>query len=166
MSDAIKSLRPIGIATFVILLGPLVQSDSQVSAQDCHTCTMACPYDYGFYCEPNGGGLGGTEICHMGMVDLPNPIDPEQEGRVDCLCVEQGDICEVEEEPDGFADRTTLVREATDLVAAGGMLPSDGPFYVGRTAEDLVVRWKCDGSIAGRVAIADFSVAVVGVLAG
>ncbi len=53
MSDAIKSLRPIGIAMFAILVGPLLQSDSQVSAQDCHTCTMPCPYD-GFYCEPNG----------------------------------------------------------------------------------------------------------------
>ena len=70
------------------------------------------------------------------------------------------------EEGVGFADRATLMREATDRVAAGGMLPSDGPFYLGVTAEEFVLRWKCDGSVARRVATKGSSLVAIGALAG
>jgi hypothetical protein len=80
--------------------------------------------------------------------------------------VEQGDFCESDAEGVGYADRTILMREATDMVAAGGMLPSDGPFYVGVTASEFVIRWKCDGSVAGRVATEGSPLVAIGALAG
>ena len=166
-TNAIRSLRPTGIAMFLMVVGPLLQSDFQVSAQTCHTCTLPCPYDSGFYCEPDGEGLGGTEPCWMRVSHQPNPIDPDDEGRIDCFCVEQGDVCDVaNEEGVGFADRTILTREATDVLVAGGMLPSDGPFYVGVTASEFVLRWKCDGSVAGRVTTEGSPLVVIGALAG
>lgn len=91
---------------------------------------------------------------------------PDKKGRIDCFCVEQGDFCESNAEGVGYADRTILMREATDMVAAGDMLPSDGPFYVGVTASEFVIRWKCDGSVAGRVATEGSPLVAIGALAG
>ena len=167
-ANAIRFLRPIGVAMLVMVVGPLFQSDFRVSAQTCHTCTLPCPYDDGFYCEPDGGGLGGTELCWQRVSHLPNPIDPDDEGRIDCFCVEQGDVCESDDDEEGvgFADRSILMREATDMVAAGDMLPSDGPFYVGVTASGFVLRRKCDGSVAGRVATEGSPLVAIGAWVG
>lgn len=171
MTNGMKHLRAIGIAMFAILIGPLHQTEHRVAAQDavpgtCHTCTLECPYGTGNYCEPNGNRGGGTDGCRMAVLEWPNPVDPEEEGHVDCLCVPLGDICRGDGGGFEVADLPTQAREAIDVVAAGGMLPSDGRFYVGMTAQELVVRWKCDGSVAGRVARADVPLTFSGVLAG
>lgn len=171
MKNAIKCLRPIGIAMFAVLVGPILQSEHRIAAQDpmphiCHTCTMECPYGSGYYCEPNGDGGGGTTGCRMAVLEWPNPVDPDEEGHVDCLCVPLGDLCRGDEEGIDVADRTRQAHEATDVVASGAMLPSNGRFYFGVAGEELVVRWKCDGSVAGRVALADVSPVVAGALAG
>ena len=70
MSNALKFLRPIGIAMFVILVGPLFQSDFRASAQTCFTCSFACPFGSGFYCEPNGPQGGGAEPCLRQATDV------------------------------------------------------------------------------------------------
>ncbi len=166
-ANSVKLLRPIGIAMFVILVGPLLQSDSRVSAQTCFTCSFECPFGAGFYCEPNGPQGGDTEPCWLRVYELQNPIDPEEEGTGGCLCVPQGDPCHGGDEGgSAMADRMTDLRQATDVLAAGHMLPSDGPLYVGVTAKELVIRWKCSGSVAARVAIADVPLPVSGALAG
>lgn len=47
-----------------------------------------------------------------------------------------------------------MEQEAVTVVASGGTLPADGPFFVALNRHESVVRWKCSGTVAGRVAIA------------
>jgi len=52
-------------------------------------------------------------------------------------------------------EREQLEMEAVEAVAAGRMLPADGLFYLASNgAGETVVRWKCDGRVAGRLATA------------
>lgn len=134
----------------------------------CHTCSLECPYGSGYYCEPSGGVLGGTSVCTVSVSHFPDPVDPEGDGTYRGFCFTQGAYCwtdtgEIEydriwgpkfPEEAGTA-ALTLERQAMAVVAAGDMLPSDGPFYFGSAGDELVVRWKCDGRVAGRVAFAD-----------
>lgn len=86
----------------------------------------------------------------------PDPEDPESHGFF-CYCETQGDSCWVDlpEEGSFFAasNPVSLAGEAIAVVAGGGMLPADGLFYVGVAEDELRIRWKCDGSVAGWVAI-------------
>ncbi len=165
--NAIRFLRPIGMAMFVLVVGPLFQSDFRVSAQTCFTCSFECPLGSGFYCEKNGPKGGGTEACWVRAYDLPNPIDPEEEGTSGCICVPQGEPCQGDGDGGSvMADRMSELGHAAQALAAGEMLPADGPFYVGVAAEEYVIRWKCSGAVADRVAIAAVTSRVLGALAG
>ena len=74
-------------------------------------------------------------------------------GTYQCFCQYVDGSCDLAQSM-ASADRSRLEIEAVEAVAAGRMLPGDGFFYLTWKAEDLFVRWKCDGHMAGRLAAA------------
>ena len=123
---------------------------AQPGSQPCVNCAGSCPEGgAGGTCKPSGGGRGGTS-CETDYVWT----EEEGKGWWTCHCWPTGELCALRQT---FApiDQETLGREATEVVASGGVLPADGLFFVGFRAGERVVRWKCDGSIAGRVTHAD-----------
>ena len=57
--------------------------------------------------------------------------------------------------------------QAVRTFEAGGMLPADGRFYVGKQGQDLVLRLKCNSEPLARIAIRDVGrTAATAVLAG
>lgn len=125
---------------------------AQPGSEPCVNCQSGCVKGgLGAVCTPNWDNRGGTS-CAGSMV-WDDPLG-EGDGWWTCHCVPTGAICA---ERRAFApiDQETLGREATEVVASGGVLPADGLFFVGFRAGERVVRWKCDGSIAGRVTHAD-----------
>ena len=70
------------------------------------------------------------------------------------MCLIGGGVCGLRADM-GVGERSTQEGQALEALANGGVLPADGLFYFGRSNGDLVLRWKCDNSVAGRVAIAD-----------
>lgn len=126
---------------------------AQSGSEPCVNCAGSCPEGgNGGTCSPNGKGRGGSS-CEGSVNWHPHPLE-EGEGWWDCFCVPTGELCA---QTQVFApiDKETLGREATEVVASGGVLPADGLFFVGFRAGERVVRWKCDGSVAGRVTHAD-----------
>lgn len=117
----------------------------------CIYCKQGCFDDgVGTRCTPAPKGVnkGGTH-CEGRYSWMENPVD-EDRGWWHCICIASGELCALRQT---FApiDQDALGREATEVVASGGVLPADGFFFVGFRAGEPVVRWKCDGSIAGRV---------------
>lgn len=126
---------------------------AQPGSEPCVNCAGPCPEGgVGGSCSPNGENKGGTS-CE-GSMYWEDPLGEEGKGWWTCHCLPTGELCAVRQT---FApiDQETLGREATKVVASGGVLPADGLFFVGFRAGERVVRWKCDGSIAGRVTHAD-----------
>lgn len=117
----------------------------------CIQCKQGCFDDgMGSRCTPAPSGVnkGGT-ACDGSVTWMDNPVE-EDRGWWFCLCVPRGEICALRQT---FApiDQDALGRKATRVVASGGVLSADGLFFVGIRAGEQIVRWKCDGSIAGRV---------------
>jgi len=122
----------------------------------CIYCKQGCFGDdgVGTRCTPAPEGVnkGGTS-CEGRFNWMDNP-EEEDKGWWHCICITSGEVCALRQT---FApiEQEILGREATEVVASGGILSADGLFFVGFRAGEKVVRWKCDGSIAGRVTHAD-----------
>ena len=118
----------------------------------CVTCGSECTLGSGWACQEDAKGTKGGTSCSADVIWSDDPLD-EGGGDFICLCAPAGEICALRQT---FAptDRETLGREASEVVASGGMLPADGLFFVAFRAGERIVRWKCDGGIAGRVATA------------
>ena len=122
-----------------------------VEAQNCLTCTKPCldGSGHGFDCELNGPAKIGGNGCEV-SITLLDPLG-EGNGFYTCFCSYEGGLCFLAEAM-APTDREELENEAVEAVAAGRMLPADGLFYLASSAGETVVRWKCDGRVAGRLA--------------
>lgn len=100
-------------------------------------------------CEVDPSGTKGGTSCRKEVV-WNDPLG-DSNGHFVCLCVPRGEICALRQTYSPM-DQEVLGREAAEVVASGAMLPADGLFFVGFSVGERVLRWKCDGSIAGRIA--------------
>ena len=113
----------------------------------CQGCDGPCPLEFGSSCEYVNRAGGNT--CEQG--NMPAPLPGGGDG---CSCAIGGGVCGLKADM-GVGERSAHERQALEVLAHGRMLPADGFFYFGRSRGELVLRWKCDNSVAGRVAIAD-----------
>ena len=137
------------IVAFRALGGNAASVAAQVSDNpDCLTCTASCldGEGEGNECEINGPRNIGGNGCRVNTIPLPEPLE-----GLRCWCLYIEGLCWV---PQAMSpgDRAKLEHEAVEVVAEGGMLPADGFFFLGSRPGELVVRWKCDGRVAGHVA--------------
>lgn len=144
-----RALRLVGVVACLLAVsaGP-VAGQGGSSLQPCLTCDGTCEEGRGGDCQVDALGERGGTSCRKNVVWVNHPLG--EEGWFECFCAPTGDLCVLRQ---AFAptDQERLGREATGVVASGGMLPADGLFFVGFRNGERVVRWKCDGSIAGRI---------------
>lgn len=115
----------------------------------CAGCGGGCDFDAGSSCAP--AGVYGMDACSTDIHDLDYGGD---EPLTVCQCDRSGgSLCEGTL-AFGSIERDAMEQEAITVVASGGTLPADGPFFVALNRHESVVRWKCSGTVAGRVAIA------------
>ena len=116
----------------------------------CHDCIGPCAYQMGGSCSPGAAGRIGYTECsteHGVLEPLPGVTLSW------CSCNRSaGVICEAQEAL-GPEERDAVEQEAITVVAAGEMLPANGFFYVASSLCQAVVRWKCDGDVAGRLGV-------------
>ena len=114
----------------------------------CAGCGGGCRFDVGSSCAP--AKILGMNSCRTNIIDVP-----WDEGVLTvCHCDRDGGtLCEGAL-AFGSIERDAMEQEAITVVASGGTLPADGSFFVALNRDESVVRWKCSGTVAGRVAIA------------
>ena len=130
---------------------------ASIEAQDdeggpaCLTCTASCldGEGSGRNCELEGDAAIGGNACKV-TINYDDPLG-DGDGWYDCWCLYQDGFCWVAQAM-APTDREELEVEAIEAVTAGRMLPADGLFYLAVNSDELVVRWKCDGQVAGRLA--------------
>ena len=117
----------------------------------CITCTAPCleGEGHGRNCEEEGDASIGGNGCKVTII-YDDPLG-EGNGWHNCWCLYQDGFCWVAQAM-APTDREELEVEAIEAVTAGSMLPADGLFYLAVNSDELVVRWKCDGQVAGRLA--------------
>ena len=128
---------------------PPAPDPSPVAAAYCASCNGGCDWDAGSSCAP--ARVLGMDACSTHIHDLDYGGD---EPLTVCQCDRSGgSLCEG---PLAFGsiERDAMAQEAITVVASGGTLPADGPFFVALNRDESVVRWKCSGTVAGRIAIA------------
>ena len=84
-----------------------------------------------------------------------------------CICGYSGGYCFLRSAM-ASPDREDLEQEAIAVVAAGRRLPADGLFFTAASAEqdEVVIRWKCDGQLVARLAVAEAATATIQTLGG
>lgn len=123
---------------------PAEAQQATVSSSLCSGCVDDCPLSFGITCGFTKG-IGGNQ-CTEGTMPPPLPG-----GEAGCACFIGGGLCGLRSAM-GIDERSRHERHALEMVSNGATLPSDGLFYYGRAKGDLVLKWKCDNSVAGRVA--------------
>lgn len=143
-----ESARRVALSALVPLIAGV--SWSEAAAQDppgsdeCKVCArVKCDAD------PEGTdyractpGLSGGNECEAETGSNGCPI-PESCQLSNGLCTPTLALAEFERD------------QAVRTFEGGGMLPSDGLFYVGRQGDDLVLRLKCSSEPLARMAIRD-----------
>ncbi|MCY3676020.1 MAG: hypothetical protein F4Z31_05410 [Gemmatimonadetes bacterium] len=102
----------------------------------CYTCDLDTDL-----CAKQADGKFGFSECWVGE----GPVS----GQGICLPDEGSELC------GGFAlspvEEEAATQEVLALVAGGGMLPADTPYFVATQGDRLLVRKKCGGSLVGFV---------------
>lgn len=132
----------------------------------CFTCTAECEFDSSsLSCAVNGDAAIGGNSCRTSVYWL----DPLETGKgfFICICGYSGGYCFLRSAM-ASPDREDLEQEAIAVVAAGRRLPADGLFFTAASAEqdEVVIRWKCDGQLVARLAVAEAATATIQTLGG